>query len=93
MKLFSFKISDVNDIPLCILGVLVVTSSVDEELSVTADRGMSRNAGMGRARVHSGSGSGSGIMGWERRGNTWSEMLGGGDNIIPNTEVSCDMIG
>ena len=69
--------------------MVIVTSSVDEKLSVTADSGMSRNAaqrwaGAGAWSPECGPGSGSGdgirgeqIMTWraETRHNTYYEMV------------------
>ena len=69
--------------------MVIVTSSVDEKLSVTADSGMSRNAGQRWAGAGAwspecgpGSGSGDGIRGeqimtWraETRHNTYYEMV------------------
>ena len=77
---------------------MLVTSSVDEKLSVTADSGMSRNAEMrpraGARSPECGSGSGDGTS--EIMTETillCNEMSRPRHSILTITETSCDMIG
>lgn len=82
--------------------MVIVTSSVDEKLSVTADSGMSRNAaqrwaGAGAWSPECGSGSGDGIRGeqvmtWRAETRHNYEMVYCPE-ILDTSEASRDMIG